>query len=169
MITPALLDRIFADYSLPLDGEHGPAHWARVHEHGAYLAALTGADLEIVQLFAVLHDSRRRTEDYCTTHGQQAADFARTLRGTHLDLDDDRFELLYDACARHTDGETAAAVTVQTCWDADRLDLGRVWITPDPAKLCTEPARDPALIARATRRAQAGFRPAIVDVWLTGR
>jgi hypothetical protein len=34
--------------------------------------------------------------------------------------------------ARHPD------VTIQTCWDADRLDLGRVGIRPDPARMGTE-------------------------------
>jgi uncharacterized protein len=29
-------------------------------------------------------------------------------------------------------------ITVQTCWDADRLDLGRVGIKPDPKRLFTE-------------------------------
>jgi uncharacterized protein len=166
MVTRELIDRILADYNLPLDGEHGPAHWARVYENGVHLAGLTGADLGVVQLFAVLHDSRRLTEEYCDAHGQEAADFARSLRGVHIHLDDDRFELLYDACAYHTDGQTEADVTIQTCWDADRLDLGRVWIIPDPALLCTEPVHDPALIAWATRKGKENFRPAILDEWL---
>jgi len=43
-------------------------------------------------------------------------------------------------------------VTVQTGWDADRLDLGRVGIVPRPDKLCTAQARDPVLLERAYRR-----------------
>jgi len=103
-----------------------------------------------------------------SVHGPDAADFARSLRGTHIHLDDDKFELLYEACANHTNGEIEADITVQTCWDADRLDLGRVWIIPEPGRLCTEPARDPKLIAWATQRAKDGFRPAILDEWLEG-
>lgn len=163
-----LMKTILAGYSLPLTGVHGPAHWARVLEIGAHVAELTGADLEVVQLFAVLHDSKRTTEDECYEHGQEAADFALSLRGTHIHLDDDRFELLYDACSLHTHGETEADITVQTCWDADRLDLGRVWIIPDPAKLCTAPARDPGLIERATKRAKEEIQPDIVAQWLNG-
>jgi uncharacterized protein len=49
-------------------------------------------------------------------------------------------------------GLTAAEVTVQTCWDADRLDLGRVGIIPRPDRLCIEEARDPVLFERAYRR-----------------
>jgi uncharacterized protein len=168
MYPAGLIKTILSAYPLPVSGVHGPAHWARVHENGAHLAELTGADLEIVQLFAVLHDSRRTSEGEDYHHGQEAADFARILRGTHIHLDDDRFELLYDACAYHTDGETDADITIQTCWDADRLDLGRVWIIPDPCKLCTEPGRDPALIDWATKRAKEDFRPAVLDEWLEG-
>ncbi len=168
MYSDGLINSILTSYALPDSGVHGPAHWARVLENGAHLAKLTGADLEIVQLFAVLHDSRRFDEGECRDHGPRAANFAQSLRGSHIHLDDHRFALLHDACARHTDGETEADITVQTCWDADRLDLGRVWIIPDPVKLCTEPARDPALIEWATRRAQEGIRPGVLDDWLEG-
>ena len=42
--------------------------------------------------------------------------------------------------------------TVLTCWDADRLDLGRVGIRPDPKYLCTPAARDPEMLASAYLR-----------------
>ncbi len=167
MYSAGLIKTILTAYPLHLGGIHGPVHWARVLENGTHLASMTGADLEVVRLFAVLHDSRRTNDGECWEHGQDAADFARGLRGKHIFLDDDRFELLYEACAHHTDGETDADITVQTCWDADRLDLGRVWIIPEPNRLCTEPARDPALIDWATKRAQEKFRPAVLDEWLT--
>jgi uncharacterized protein len=166
MYPAGLIRTILTSYPLPVSGIHGPGHWARVLENGLHLAGLTGADPEVVRLFAVLHDSRRTTEGECYEHGRLAADFARSLRGTHVRLDDDRFELLYDACDRHTDGETDADVTIQACWDADRLDLGRVAIFPDPAKLCTAAARDPGLIRWATERATGRYRPAVLDEWL---
>jgi uncharacterized protein len=168
MIPQALMHTILAHYPLPLDGVHGPAHWARVHENGALLAGKTGADPEVVRLFAVLHDSRRFDEGECFGHGPRAAEFAATLRGTHIHLDDDRFDLLYDACRRHTEGETEADVTVQTCWDADRLDLLRVWIEPDPLRMCTAAAKDPQMLKWAGQRARQNYRPAICDVWLAG-
>ena len=40
-------------------------------------------------------------------------------------------------------------IKVQTCWDADRLDLGRVGIYPDAQFLCTNTAKYPAFIHRA--------------------
>jgi len=166
VITPALMSTILAQYPLPLHGVHGPAHWARVYENGTHLSDITGADLEVVHLFAVLHDSRRFDEGECHEHGQRAAYFATTLRGLHLHLDDDRFRLLCEACTRHTTGARKGDITLQTCWDADRLDLARVGITPDPDRLCTEPARDPQLITWATERARANFRPSVLDAWL---
>ena len=168
MKSDGLIRSILSTYPLPLSGVHGPAHWARVMENGAHLAELTGADPEVINLFALLHDSRRFDEGECYDHGLRGADFALSLRGTHIHLDDDRFELLYEACARHTDGETEADITVQTCWDADRLDLGRVWIIPHPDKLCTEPGRDQKLIDWATARAKDEYEPDMVAAWLEG-
>jgi uncharacterized protein len=43
-------------------------------------------------------------------------------------------------------------VTVLTCWDADRLDLGRVGIRPDPTYLCTAAARDTDMLTWSYRR-----------------
>ncbi len=60
----------------------------------------------------------------------------------------------------HTDGLTDGDVTLQTCWDADRLDLGRVGITPDADLLCTDAAR--ALIDWADARATSGYQPDFV-------
>jgi uncharacterized protein len=67
-------------------------------------------------------------------------------------LDRPGLEMLAYAVRHHSDGLTEADVTVQTCWDADRLDLGRVGITPRAERLCTEQARDPVLFDIAYRR-----------------
>ena len=37
------------------------------------------------------------------------------------------------ACTDHTKGQTAADITIQTCWDADGLDLARVGIVRESA------------------------------------
>jgi uncharacterized protein len=52
--------------------------------------------------------------------------------GLLFDLPDHEFRLLDRACVGHTHKRTHPNVTIQTCWDADRLDLGRVGITPHP-------------------------------------
>ncbi|MDP1603745.1 MAG: hypothetical protein Q8M03_10825, partial [Legionella sp.] len=87
-------------------------------------------------------------------HGARGADLARGLAGTVFDLDAGGLALLGAACTGHTRGETVAEITVATCWDADRLDLARVGTTPRPERLCTDVARDPALIVWACGRSR---------------
>ena len=70
--------------------------------------------------------------------------------------------MLYEACARHTDGLTDGDVTIQTCWDADRLDLGRVGKTPNPRRLCTAAAIRPDILKWADGRGAFAFVPEIV-------
>ena len=77
-----------------------------------------------------------------------------------IHLDNRSFELLYDACKLHTDGLTDGDITLQTCWDADRLDLGRVGITPLPNLLCSDAAR--GLIEWADERAVSEYEPEFV-------
>jgi uncharacterized protein len=147
----AIIRTILESYALEPLGYHGVLHWARVLENGLRVAEVNGADREVVTLFALFHDARRLNEDRDHGHGQRGGDFARTLRGSLVHLDDAQFTLFYEACRLHTDGHTDADPTVQACWDADRLDLGRVGITPAPHRLCTDVAR--ALLPWAHERA----------------
>jgi len=158
----ALVQHILSEYSLPWDGVHGVSHWARVLENGRRLAGQSGANLAVVELFAVLHDSKRINEAIDDGHGQRGADFARLLRGQYFDLADAQFELLALACIDHTNGGTEADITVQTCWDADRLDLYRVGIYPRAELLCTEAARKPELFKWAVWRGRSRFVPELV-------
>ena len=146
MVHQDLVKVVQQGYALRLEGIHGIAHWTRVRTNGLRLAELTGANPEIVELFALLHDSKRLNDGQDPKHGARAAQFAASLRGSLLTLSDKEFELLRFACEFHTDGLTEAEITVQTCWDADRLDLGRVGIRPDPRYLCTTAARESAMI-----------------------
>jgi uncharacterized protein len=157
-----ILQAILEDYALPLGGDHGVAHWARVLENGLRLAEETGSNIQVVQLFAILHDSRRINEVTDPEHGPRAAEFAAELRGNAFDLDDHEFRLLYRACEGHTHERNHPDVTIQTCWDSDRLDLGRVGITPHPSRLCTEIAKRPDTIKWADGRASFGVVPNFV-------
>lgn len=159
---PLVLKAALEDYALPVDGDHGIAHWARVLENGMRLVPETGADAEVVQLFAVLHDCRRLNEVTDPEHGPRAAEFARELRGEAFELSDSAFRLLYRACHGHTHERTHPDPTVQTCWDSDRLDLGRVGITPHPSRLCTAYAKRPEIIQWADGRASFGVVPDFV-------
>ncbi len=167
LLTPSLLSRILWDYELPPTGVHGVAHWARVLENGRRVGALTpGADLDVIELFAVFHDSRRINESIDYNHGRRGAELARRLRGELFDLDDARFALLTYACDEHTSGKIEADPTVQVCWDADRLDLLRVGTRPRGERLCTGAARRTEIMDWANRRAGSWAVPVLIkDEW----
>ncbi len=164
-ISDKLIRAILSGYELPWDGIHGITHWARVLENGLRLAEQNGADPEIIALFAILHDCKRQNESRDNGHGKRGGDFAYSLRGDLLTLDDNRFDLLYYACSYHTAGKTEGDLTVRTCWDSDRLDLYRVKIKTDPNRLCTENAKNPEILTWAGKRAENRFAPEIVNVW----
>jgi len=103
--------------------------------------------------FAFLHDSQRVNDGRDPWHGRRAADFAVKLRhdGVVDELDAPGFEHLCDAMRLHSDGHTTGEPAIVACWDADRLDLGRVGISPDPSRLCTRHAMDAGIIELAHR------------------
>ena len=154
MISEELILLVKKGFALSLDGIHGFAHWNRVLENGFKIADECGADKNIVELFTYLHDSKRTNNGFDAGHGGRAAAFARTLRGSLIHLNNEDFDLLEYACEHHTSGLTLAHVTIQTCWDADRLDLGRIGVKPDPKFLCTEIAKKPETIEWAYRRSR---------------
>lgn len=154
ILTPEIVEAVRATFRLDWRGIHGAAHWARVRENGLRLATVTGAHRGVVEVFAFVHDVARHHDGSDPDHGERAVDFARGLRGTSIRLADDEFGLLEEACRSHSRGLVDADVTVQTCWDADRLDLGRVGIRPDPVLLCTPAARAPETIAWAYERSR---------------
>ena len=149
-------------FALSRTGVHGITHWARVLENGHLLARSTGADLRVITFFAVFHDSKRVREGTDDGHGLRGAEYAKELLGKMYDLTDDQFDLLYTACAAHTDGLTEGNVTVQTCWDADRLDLLRVGVRPSPKRLCTPIARTKKIIAACSAQAKSRYVSALI-------
>ena len=109
-----------------------------------------GCDAELVLLFALLHDTQRFNESRDPEHGLRAAQFAQELRAEGvLTLTDERLGTLVDACTRHDKGYVSDDPTTGACWDADRLNLWRVGITPEARLLSTWPAREPELIDEA--------------------
>jgi uncharacterized protein len=137
-----LWQRVKAQFHAGQDSIHGPAHWLRVERNGLLLADRTGADETIVRLFALFHDSCRVNDGHDPAHGHRGAELAASLRGTLFDLPDPAFELLHHACWWHTEALNHANPTIGTCWDADRLDLGRVGITPHERYMSTEFGRE---------------------------
>ena len=157
---------ILRHYSLMPDGIHGVAHWGRVLEIGMLLAEKTGANIRIVQLFALFHDSCRENDGRDPEHGARGAALAGKIHGRLFKLSKDDLLLLQDACTRHTYSFTEANVTVQTCWDSDRLDLGRVGIVPDPLRLCTDAAKRPEFLNWAYERSCLQYEPELCRHWV---
>lgn len=153
LVTPELAALLRQEFRLEWQGLHGAPHWVRVRHNGLKLARLTGANPRVIEYFAFLHDVCRESDGHDIGHGSRAARFALTIRACHIDLGEEEFALLMAAMEGHTVGRRHEDVTVSTCWDADRLDLARVGIQPDPARLCTAAVRDPETIWRASKNA----------------
>lgn len=166
-VSPEVWKIILDGYTLPRLGTHGVAHWARVLENGRRIAGAAGADLLVVEHFALFHDARRLNEDHDPQHGPRGAELARSLRHLLANFTDVQMDQLCTACQHHTYTLTHADPTVRACFDSDRLDLARVGVTPDPRRLCTDAARDPEVLAWATQRGRDWAEPEYVrGVWL---
>jgi uncharacterized protein len=154
MITKRLIKTIRSQFALDWTGIYGAPHWSRVRENGLRIAEATGANITVVELFAFLHDSKRLNDGRDPKHGLRATEFARAIAGKEFDIEQHELELLAEACTGHSDGYVEGDITVLTCWDADRLDLGRVGIQPNPQYLCTEVAKQAEILEWAYRRSQ---------------
>jgi len=129
---------------------HGEDHWRRVAAAGLELLPETpGADPMVVFLFALFHDSMRLNDGRDPLHGPRGAALAGEMRGGAFGLGDAEMGLLSFACAEHTNGGVGSDPTVGACWDADRLNLWRVGIRPDPRLLSTGAAKSAGRIAWA--------------------
>ncbi|CAN1514716.1 hypothetical protein MCEMIEM28_00918 [Burkholderiaceae bacterium] len=82
----------------------------------------------VVELFAFLHDSKRFNEDRDPDHGSRAASITTKLNERFFKLGGLQLDILCHAMTHHSIGAVDADPTVQTCWDTDRLDFGRVGI-----------------------------------------
>jgi len=132
---------VIGQFPLGEDSDHGPDHWKRVEANGLLLAESSGADIVVVRLFALFHDSRRENEFTDPDHGRRGGAFARELLNVHYQISDLQFDLLETACVWHTEAIYHQNPTIGACWDADRLDLGRVGIIPEAKYMNTELGR----------------------------
>jgi uncharacterized protein len=134
MIAVEVLELLRQESSFITSPIHGLKHWRTVERNGHYLANFNGADKAVLSYFAYFHDCMRENEGRDKGHGPRAASFAKKHRDS-IPLNDVQFKQLTDACKGHTYGTRPDCTTINTCWDADRLDLGRVGISPDASYL----------------------------------
>ena len=132
----AIKHSILGDYSV-----HGVSHWDRVARNADILITSDVDDL-VVKAFAYIHDVERVNDSDDLQHGPRAAMLVDEIRSSELSfLNDQEIEQLKEACRLHTLRHRTEDATVNACFDADRLDLGRVGITPNPDKMATVQGR----------------------------
>jgi uncharacterized protein len=132
---------------------HGEGHWKCVAWTGlGLLPEVAGCEAAVLLLFGMLHDTQRLDDGHDPLHGPRAAVFARSLheRGLIV-LPPARLRTLCHACEEHTGGTVSDEPTVGACWDADRLNLWRVGMRPDPRWLSTNAAKQSDRIHAAGR------------------
>ena len=72
-------------------------------------------------------------------HGKRASLLIDRIRETDLRaLNDEQIAKLKRACELHTIEHRTGDITIDTCFDADRMDLLRVGITPKPERMATK-------------------------------
>lgn len=126
--------------------DHGLDHWWRVWKNAVFLGGpSTGADMEVVAMYCLFHDSMRVNDEKDPGHGIRG--FRLWERYKALDTHVDRIfthrqeELLFEACAEHSEGELTTDPTIAVCWDSDRLDLHRKGLWPDARFMSSQEAR----------------------------
>jgi len=147
-----LKGHVTSQFPLGNESIHGLPHWEKVEKYGLKIANHSGADTNIVRLFAVLHDSRRKHDGIDAEHGFRSAEFAISLRDKYFKLNDYDFATLIYAIKWHNNGLISDDPTIGTCWDADRLDLPRAGIIPRPRKLNTKYGKSLAIELREIKK-----------------
>lgn len=137
----------FALKDWELGETHGLPHWQRVERNGIILSTevqngvsyiCEDINIKVIRMFAYLHDKCRLNNGADLEHGIRAANMLSSIKNTILqDLTDEDFSLLEKACRLHTTELRTGNLTIDTCFDADRLDLERVGIIPYHNKMAT--------------------------------
>lgn len=139
-----LSKQVKSQFLLSANSDHGIDHWTRVEKVGLLLSKQAKADDEIIRLFALLHDSQRLCEGYDPEHGLRASEYAQRLfeQGL-LVLEEPRLKLLKFACKYHNDRSVNSDdISVNICWDSDRIDLVRVGVDSKDIRLITQAGKD---------------------------
>ena len=126
-------------FNSKLGSEHGPLHWKRVWAFGDILCdQFPRHDRLVVHAFACLHDLMRKDNLDDPEHGPRAAALVRRIRYTYLlYLNDAEVDCLARACQLHTSASSTPDTLVNICLDADRMDLPRCGIVPDPERMAS--------------------------------
>lgn len=142
VLPPSDIQIISSQFRCSLEGIHGLRHWTRVAINALMLSDHEGGSDAVAVLFAFFHDLERDSEYGDPDHGARGAisflqsEYAKTLSRHEIDV-------VSEACHWHTKGKRSEDKEIGLLWDADRLDLRRVLVTPEDPFLTTKTARDP--------------------------
>jgi uncharacterized protein len=152
-------------FKLGRHSDHGPEHWLRVFKNGQALAAtVPDADAIVAGWFAWFHDVARENEYEDPEHGFRGARLAESWHQQgKLPITSDQLNLLVKACEGHTAIRETRNPTLAVCWDADRLDLARVGIAPNPLYLNTQAGRDAAGLFHSMMNAPDAYEQ--MEIW----
>ena len=157
VLKQSFVDFLTEQFQLDPFGIHGIEHWFRVLITGRQIAQRTSANLKVIELFALIHDSRRWNDMDDPLHGQRAAEFCQNLNNRWFKADEADLRLLRTACRYHSAGKLHPNLTVQACWDADRLDLGRIGQKSDLDRMGTYLQHNEDIVADAIERSSQSF------------
>lgn len=128
---------------------HGLDHWFRVWKNAQMLTGMESrADMEIVALFSLFHDSMRKNDNQDPGHGNRGYKLwerVHQMEGLGEFLSNRQNELLFEACSEHDNGHRSMDPTIAVCWDSDRLDLYRMGTWPDARYMSTQAGIDLAM------------------------
>ena len=144
-----LLKTVCIQFPLELNGIHGVYHWHRVYNNALKLAKHYEIDSKVFMLFALFHDSKRENDNIDPLHGKRGGRYAKSIQNdisVLKALSKEELELLEYACSSHTKTDYEHAFSdnliANICWDADRLDIGRVGFIVNPDYLHTDYAKE---------------------------
>lgn len=128
--------------------EHGFLHSKYVEAFGLimveeYAKENIVVDKDVVQWFAYLHDSMSKDKKYDPKHGEKAASYIDEIRNDYLqDLSEIQIVKLKKACTLHSTIISTGDITIDVCFDADRLDSPKFGRVTDIEKMATRIGKD---------------------------
>ena len=157
VLNQPFLDYIAQQFQLDAFGNQGIEHWLRVLTTGRQIAQRIDVNIKVIELFSLIHDSRRWNDFDDPLHGHRAAEFCETLNYRWFEADETEIRLLRTACRYHSAGNLHPNSTVQACWDANRLDSARIGVTPNQRSLGAYLEQNHDIVLTAIQRSSQSF------------
>ncbi|MEA5082074.1 MAG: HD domain-containing protein [Dysgonamonadaceae bacterium] len=117
---------------------HGYSHFLRVFRNIVLLGNHYKFERSSIELFAYYHDILRLNDGDDPQHGKRGAElFKNGIAPKYYNMQNDIVDKVCFACENHTTLLRSGDSLIDICFDADRLDLMRVGVKPDPKKMAT--------------------------------